>query len=602
MGILVLATVFGLVVLGPIATAIAVPLNVRARALVELDHRRTRDGIEIEGRLLDDQGEPIAEERVAIVLGEREPESVTTDGEGQFRLSLDRRDTSALERTHKTEIPWVARFPGSRRFSDVVAEGSIDLSRRTSRLTLTLKGDGQQPPDDRRKIRRLLPTDGPLSIVAQLEAPLDAAALGDAEIRLRVGEGAELVGRTGKNGQVAFILTLDQLEAGPVYRVTARFAGDALHVPALAELDVQIQLPTRLTLRVVREGDARRGRYRFSGRLSDQNGPVAGAVVSIEGQQSDRAGAPVENRVVIQRLAATGPDGLFVTAIDARELDDAKIQTLLVQAGFQPASDVHAPTRSRPVLLEVPPPAGVPAGWYLLALCLLIGVAALAHAHRTGALARAWARLLAALSTRKPRLAPATHQVAQTPFGDTHAPVTAQARTDWISGRVIDGHEGVALPALLRVRDAHGETQEVLAGTDGSFQLGPVGAGTCHFEVGAPGYLTREVVFIVPHPGTYDGATWSLIAVKRKLRDILGETVSSLGQDLAWGVDTPREALTRTLAHHAQQHPDGVQVERPLAELTMLVERAHFARSPVESPAVDHAQALQRQVRPGDSK
>lgn len=578
------------------APAHAVPLNVRARAVVELDHRKTRDGLELEGRLLDDLGRPIPDERLSLTLGGREAESLTTDAGGRFRLSLDRRATATLERAHEDAVPWQARFPGSRRFSDVVAAGTIDISRRASRLTLSLEND---PGDPGQRLKRLLPTDGQRSLLARLEEPLGNAPLPDAEVRLRVGDGAELVGRTGQNGQVAFLLAPHQLEAGALYRVTARFAGDSLHVPALAELELQVQRPTRLTLRVVREGDARLGRYRFSGRLSDQDGPIASAVVAIEGRIASQDGTTDNNEVAVERLVATDNAGLFVTAIDASELDERRLSRLLLVATFQPSTPAHAPSRSRPVLLEVPPPAGIPAGWYLIALTLIFAIAGLAHAHRTGALARAWAVLverLRALTAKKDKgIATATTP----PLVSSLAPLPGvpRGRGDWLSGRVIDGHEGKSLVATLRVRDLHGE-HEVETDPCGTFALGPLAPGPCHLELGARGYLTRELDFEAPHGGPYDGATWSLVAVKRKLRDIFGETVGELGGELSWGIDTPREALTRALARRT----DRDRVERPLAELTMLVERAHFASRAADPTTVEQARDLQREVvsRPAD--
>lgn len=570
--------------------AFSVPLNVRARARVELDHRKTRDGLELAGRLLDDEGRPIPDERLSLTLGERDPESLTTDEDGRFRLTLDRRATAALERAHAAsegqKVPWQARFPGSRRISDVVASGAIDLSRRASRLTLTLQDD----TNDRLRVKRLLPNEGQRTLLARLEEPLSRAPLADAEIRLRVGDGAELIGRTGANGQVAFLIAPDQLEAGALYRATARFAGDSLHVPALAELELQVQRPTRLTLRVVREGDARHGRYRFSGRLSDQDGALADAVVAIEGRIASPDGAVEDRDVAIERLVATDEDGLFVTAIDAAELDERRLTRLLLVAHFQPASAAHAPSRSRPVLLEVPPPDGIPAGWYLIALSLLALALGLAHAHRTGALARFYQRLLErlrALTTRPEAVGPTAPRPTSAPIATNHA----RGRGDWLSGRVIDGHEGTRLIATLTVRDGGGE-RVIETDASGTFALGPLTPGPCHLELTAPGYLGRELDFEAPHPGLYDGATWSLVAVKRKLRDIFGETVGELGGKLAWGVDTPREALTRALSRQT----DRGRVERPLAELTMLVERAHFARNAAEASSVEQAKSLQREV------
>lgn len=581
----------GLLFLGATHQAQAVPLNVRARAKVDLDHRKTRDGLELEGRLIDDEGRPIPDERLSLTLGGREAESLTTDEDGRFRLSLDRRSTAALERAHEDsddgKVPWQARFPGSRRISDVVASGAIDLARRASRLTLTLQDDTAE----RSRVKRLLPHEGQRTLLARLEEPLSSIPLSDAEIRLRVGDGAELIGRTGANGQVAFLISPDQLEAGALYRATARFAGDSLHVPALAELELQVQRPTRLTLRVVREGDARHGRYRFSGRLADQDGALVNAVVAIEGRvASPDDDGKRDQDIAIERLVSTDEDGLFVTAIDAAELDERRLTRLLLVAHFQPATSAHAPSRSRPVLLEVPPPDGIPAGWYLVLLSLLSLVLSLAHAHRTGALARFYERLrerLRALTTRPAPIATAAPRPSSHPLATN----TANGRGDWLSGRVIDGHEGHRLVARLKVRDTSGE-REVETNASGHFELGPLAPGPCHLELDAPGYLLRELDFEAPHPGLYDGATWSLVAVKRKLRDIFGETVHELGGELAWGVDTPREALTKALS----RQPDRGRVERPLAELTMLVERAHFARVAAEPSAVEQAKTLQREV------
>lgn len=572
------------------SNAEAVPLNVRARAKVELDHKKTRDGLELEGRLLDDEGRPIADERLSLTLGERDPESLTTDGDGRFRLTLDRRSTAALERAHERsdggKVPWQARFPGSRRISDVVASGAVDLSRRASRLTLTLRDD----TTERLRVKRLLPNEGQRTLLARLEEPLSSLPLPDAEIRLRVGDGAELIGRTGGNGQVAFLISPDQLEAGALYRATARFAGDSLHVPALAELELQVQRPTRLTLRVVREGDARHGRYRFSGRLADQDGALGNAVVAIEGRVASPDEAENTQEIAIERLVATDEDGLFVTAIDAAELDERRLTRLLLVAHFQPATAAHAPSRSRPVLLEVPPPDGIPAGWYLIALSLLSLILGLAHAHRTGALARFYQRLrerLRALTTRPDPIGAATPHRASAPIATN----VARGRGDWLSGRVIDGHEGTCIIATLKVRDISGE-RELETDASGHFALGPLATGPCHLELCAPGFLSRELDFEAPHTGLYDGATWSLVAVKRKLRDIFGETVGELGGELAWGRDTPREALTKALSRQA----DRDRVERPLAELTMLVERAHFARGAAEPSSVEQAKTLQREV------
>ncbi len=592
----------------------ALPLNIRAKAKVELDHRRTREGLELLGRLTDDRGDPIADERISLELGGREPEAFVTGEDGSFVFNLDRKTAATLERAHGTAVPWSVRFPGSRRFGETVSEGALDLSRRSSRLTLSITGNdivkpaaastapspgsSGDDPTTRSGVLRVPLGGSPMSLAVRLEDALERSPIAESEIRLKVGAGSELVGATGTTGQATFVLRPELLEAGGRYRITARFEGDLAYVPSVAELDLEVLLPTRLTLRVVREGDEKNGRYRFSGRLADQNGPLRDAVVAIEAWVADAAGKPTDAATpAFTRLQATGPDGLFVTAIDASELHDKKLRRLLVAATFQPAATPHSATRSRPVLLEVPGPPGIPLRWYALALGCLFAVVALARAHKSGALARAWAAIVQwvnALGDRWRTPAPPLARPGEPAFvsadPDTRRTV---GRGDHLAGRIVDADEGKGLVATITARTSDA-LLATTSGPDGRFELGPLPAGAYLVEVAAPGYLPRELALQVPHAGAYDGARWALVAVKRKLRDIFGETVGGLGVDLAWGRQTPREALESAL----NRHSDRPLVEPPLAELTGLVERAHFARIPAGVTEVDRARTLQRQVEP----
>lgn len=583
------------------APALAVPLNVRAKTRVALEHRRGPDGLELSGRLTDDREDPIPGERLSLELGSRVPESLVTDADGRFSLTLDRRSASSLERAHGTRIPWTLRYPGSRRFGETVDHGELDLTRRSSRLLLALdSAPGEASPatgrgDAPTRIRRSL-ADGPLTLTARLEDALGRRPVTGAEVRLRVGESSELVGATGPSGQVTFVLRPDLLEAGERYRVVARFSGDLVFAPALSELELEVTLPTRVTLRIVREGDARHGRYRFSGRLSDQDGPLRRRVVVVEGYEADPSGAiESADRPTFTRLVATGDDGLFVTAIGAAELAGLEARRLLVQAGFFPEPGPHLPARSQPILMDIPIPPGVPLRWYAAALFSLFSLLALARLYRSGALARLW-RLVAAWVADLVKSPPAgtpTLPAGAPSYVTPATPTGASRRSDWLAGVVIDDEDGAPLDATITARSKSG-LETARTGTDGRFELGPLGAGVWLVTLEARAHLPRELSLEIPHTGGFDGSRWALKASRREVRELFGQAIGVHGEALAWGDKTPRESLEGALARTG----DRQLFEPPLRELTNIVEAAHFARDPVPLADVERARALRRQVEP----
>ena len=62
---------------------------------------------------------------------------------------------------------------------------------------------------------------------------------------------------------------------------------------------------------------------------------------TIEGRIVSENGSAENDTLAIERLVSTDEDGLFVTAIDAAELDEQRLTRLLLVAHFQPGKFDH---------------------------------------------------------------------------------------------------------------------------------------------------------------------------------------------------------------------------------------------------------------------
>ena len=567
--------------LASIPAARAVPIGVRAKTRVELEHRRNPTGLLLVGRLLDDVGEPIATERVQLELPGLAPVTRLTDDAGRFEIPLSAREVRRLQSDGEL-VTWTVRFDGNARLGDTAQSGALDLSKRATRMSVTLPGGGPE----------IVLGDRPIEIRVALAdvSEGDERPVAQAAVTLEVGSGSELVGATGTSGAATFVVRPDSLVGGR-YQVVARFAGDTLHAAAFAQTRLTALLPTRLTLRVVREGDERYGRYRMSGRLSDQRSPLAGQVVAVVATRGSER--------IFELVAPTDADGVFVSAIPASELQALRESQgggperarLELRARFLPTGGWHAPSVSAPVALDLPPPLGVPLRWYLAGLGLVVSFVALARAIRAGALGRALAWVKRRLEARpgRPALPPPEDEVP--PFVTALSAPGAPHRSrtsDVLSGVIVDAHTRAPLEGRVVVRS--GEVEEVALAAAGRFSTGPLTHGAWSVIVEAPGHLPRELALEIPHDGAYDGAEWALLAVHRTVREIFSDSLRGLGAPLAWGFATPREASRDALT----QSDERSVVEPPLAELTTIVERTHFARSSGTPHDVERARELRQ--------
>ncbi|TNF23778.1 MAG: hypothetical protein EP329_26540 [Deltaproteobacteria bacterium] len=561
---------------GP-ADASAHPLTVRAHTRVTLTLDRRPDGVVVRGRLVDDQGLAVPLEEVQLDLPGYPTQTRITNADGAFEVAIDGRDLSLLEASRGRQLPWTLRYHGDRVYGASLEEGVLDLHRVPTRLVVTLAPEVVTL--DQSEIR------------VHVDAYGNNLPIPDAEVRVRVGDGTELVGRTGSAGRSTFLIRAGLLGSPGRYDVHARFLGDHLYSPADAEATLRVLLPARVTLRVGREGDVHTGRYRFSGRLADADGPLAGATVAI---LATPAGNP-DAAPLVQILATTHADGIYLDAIPAETLFEGLDPTretspreLDVRAVFSPGDGRHQGAISLPVRIHVPPPPGVPTRWYLVGLAIVFGILLLAQAVRHRVLSAFWERLRA-VRPERPRVLPDDAAEDDDPPFVVAASGGRSPRLDHIAGVVVDAHsEALLVGAYVTLTPADGgDPLVVRCGANGRFDLGPLPAARYRLHVEAADYLAREVALTLPHDGDLDGATFALVSIRRRVRDTYVRAVMRFGSTLSWGVDTPREAFfnaRRTIA------PD----EQALLELRQLVEGAWFSERPA---TVDDAARARRLLR-----
>ncbi len=525
-----------------IPPAHAAPISVRAKTTVEVSHKRTGKGLELHCRLLDDVGRPIPNESVTFEVDGHPLETPVTDADGRFELRIDRASLVALERRHGNLLPWTLRFAGTRELGETVATGRIDLTRTPTRLTLALE-DGKLP---------VIALDrNPVTLTVTLNDGSESSPIRGAEILLSVGTGRELLGTTGASGDVSFILRPELLEGGGDYPITARFPGSVVHAPSDATLTLTVLRPTRLTLRVVREGTGEHARYRMSGRLSDERAPLPHQVVTL------LVTAPTTEAPILTLAASTNADGLFVTAIDERDLQALKLPRLTFRASFNPPALSLAPSESESATLDVPAPRGIPLRWYLIPLGALALAYAFSLAYRNGT----HRRLLAALRAR---------QEEPSPTPTDAPPPTAPGL---ITGLVTARDERRPLVALIRARTDTG-IFETTSDARGQFTLGPLPPSSIALEALAEGHLPLSLT--LPSPRAVD---LRLVSVRAELRSLFLRALATLGSRARWGYDTPRESSA-----HTSNPP-------PLTTLTELVEASHFGPSSPPLEAVEQARS-----------
>jgi hypothetical protein len=269
-------------------------VTVKAESRLELDVRRTDDGLAIRGALRDDLGVALAREDVTLELSHAD-----ASAHQRGRHVLTRVVTAGADGTFATHFvvepgDYVveAVYGGAARYEGTRASRYFDLDRAHLTLRLTLDGGTQLD---------LSQPEHALTIVASSES-------GGAGLDMIVTDelGSAELGRGTTDDEGILHVTLHSAELGPpaAGRLVVRTRGDASRAEAQSELPVVRFRPTFATL-VLSGGTLAPGStIEASGMLTDGVGPLEREAISIV----------AEGRVVTTVL--TGDDGRFVAALD----------------------------------------------------------------------------------------------------------------------------------------------------------------------------------------------------------------------------------------------------------------------------------------------
>lgn len=574
---LLLALTSGLELAAP-ASVEAATLRIRTGTMLKAWTEPDSGGPVLTGRLRDDQGRPLEERRLRIELGDRPEETVRTDREGRFSFG-------PIRLSGRESLPWTVRFGGGERYAAARAEGLLDGRRRPTRLELRVDPErtGLYGED----------------LVARVRLRSGPRPLTGVRVRVRVADGPELLGVTNERGRASFRLHPWTLGRAGAFPIRASWRGDRRHAAASDTARVVLQRPTRLTLRARRQGDARRGRYLFSGRLSDDTGPLAGKPVALVVRPADETsrdaarptstGQPDEARTRL--VAHTDARGIFLASVPARRLAPKRADEVTVRAVHPSTDETLRSTRSATARVGLVAPEGMPLHWYAASIALGLGVLLLAWATQL----RAWERLL--------RLLPRRGRGGDDHAADREPPLVVSPaegpdrRRDHLGGRVVDAHTG-ELVAGGSVRLEHATEPPRTAGLDGGggFELGPLSSGAWTLLLQAPGYLARRGHVVLPHDGSLDGATFALASARGRVRDLFDEGLERRHLAFQWGRQTPAEALRR--AEEAE-----VADRETLEALRKLVEDAWFGPEQPTPEQVQRAEALlERLGSPDDAE
>ena len=555
----------------------AVPLRVRAQSQIEVRVQRRDDGLLLRGRLGDDRDLPLRGESVTALVEGLATTSVATGDGGTFELLIGARDARSLAAERGAEVAWTLRFEGSASYGPAKVHGQLDLRREPSWLEVEID-----------PAVATLDTE-----VVRVSVALRAASgpVGRVPLHLAVASGPELVGDTDADGEVVFLLRPETLGRTGEFEIRARWPGDHRYAAAEARASSRLLRPTRLTLRVGREGDLQTGRYRFSGRLADDRGAVSDATIALVARPDAGVGGYRS-----ETLATTDAAGVYLVALDARTLTGETAGMLELRAVFHPQDGLHAAAASRSARLPTPGPPGVPLAWHLSALAASLGLALLALAIRL----RFWAELRALWRRwRHDRAAGPASDAPTAPDGLVVAPGRgADLRPDWLAGRVVDAHTGRGLEAVqIALVPATAGPQPLAERSRGrgGFALGPVSAGAWQLVLAADGYLPRHAAVQFPHDGTLDGATLALVSARGRVRDVFARALARFDVPLRWGVDTPAEAAQAVA-------PEAHESAQAVARLQELVEQVWFAPGLPTGADAEQAERLLRGLEDPETK
>jgi hypothetical protein len=522
-------------------------IEIKARTALSLTrvHVAEVGRVDVRGQLLDKLTNlGIGSQAVHIVLGDREATAITRpDGSfsaalpaepGPVRVTLRFGGDRSLDRAESMEVVTDPAKQHVELAIDKVADVPAGAM-----LRVAASGD-----------------DGPLALPLIVEiAPY------------RSDKWKPLLG--GPGTREARLLARREAGGAGLYRVRARFAGDARTQSASKETTIEVVTATTTTMALTGTRLAFGDRLGVAGTVLDEDlQPVAGAAVTLT--TADR------------RLAhfTTGNDGNYAFSIKGAELGAG---TATLQVTADPGRSYAKPSSSAQKRIAVASPHPTPDSYTVLGLIVTSLAAAAFLAARKSARSRlqrraslpdldavgAEAREATAggIELAKPSLAAALRRATDHCFGGSVY--------DVVRRRPIGN-------ATVRAANSV-DRREATCSETGSFCFESLSPGHWDVSVSAPGHLTERFSIAIPHRGELRSARIDLVPVRERAFQLYRKVAEpALPNRRLWGIWSPRQIVD----HVHKEHPTPA-----LAALTAQVEEIYFSPRVAQEDALAEIQA-----------
>lgn len=336
---------------------------------------------------------------------------------------------------------------------------------------------------------------------------------------------------------------------GERIKVEVEIEADDLRNAARASKTVLLTAKTFLTLTSDGDKVSPDALLFVSGKLDDDDGPLAaaGVAIGLEG------GADLGHVV-------TDAAGSFATWIRGRDLPAGKV---FLEARYRPPHDWRDAAVSPTVPVEVLPTPPVAVWPYIVSPALTLLAAAVVFAARD----RRWRVWLRRRADRRRTAAPPP--VAGLTESRPGLLSSLRARADFgLVGFVVDATDDRAIVAATLVVRAGGQTRAAAVDARGRFAVEELPAGPVLVEIAAPGYVGEQFTRTLPHRGELRGARVRLVPVRARIFDAWRRAAAPLyPSPKAAETMTPRELQLFVERRRLLPHDR-------LTQLTNLVESA----------------------------
>ena len=513
-------------------------IHVRARLRIDLDAvERVAGGIHLRGSLRDDASdEPVVGRVVAGSLDGpnghfwQYAEPTGPDGSFRWRVPLPM-GPYRLRIAAGGDSEYLAAAP---------VERAIDVSRRTPTLTVQVPA-------------RVGAHAGALHVVVEAH---ESDGMGPP--RAYEGHVALTVGGTRRTDLVVQDGRAERDVSGPFGHpgtridVIATIDEDPERSGASALKPVLLTTPTSLTFVARPPEVSPDDELGVAGRLTDDDGPVAGAEVTVG----------LENGADLAHFTTDG-SGVYNGRLPGRDLPTGAV---FVEARVHPTEDWREGTASPTVPLDVLPAPPIAVWPYIVSPALTLLVALVAFAARD----RRWRRYLA-VGRRARRIATLPPDGATPGLTESRRGILSSLRRPdhGFSGVVVDAADDRPIPtATLVARASDGVARAAAVDERGRFAFEELPAGPLVVEVAAPGYVAEAFSRALPHRGELRGARVRLVPVRARIFDAWRRAATPLyPMGRSGDTMTPRELLAYVEKKRMLPH-------EPLAALTSLVEAA----------------------------